>query len=406
MTVTRRIIHRLSALSLVLTFAGIAILVQPAAAQYMYLDSNGDGVHDANDRMNKSTPTPFDVWLDTDSNRNGSPGTCEVGSGALDMSHYEFVLQCVGGAITWGSFTNQIPSFGFSLVRDSRDTTGTAFYHNGYGGLTPQPPGLYKVASMIATVAAGSPAVEIIVKHPINRTSRTSFGSECEANAEHDHMKRFGKNWLDADGLAAPIDARPVVTAPGMVLPQDGTPITINVTASDPDGDPINTLTANLSALPPGHNAVFTANGSHTAGTLTWTPTSSDSGNYNVTFAATNFLSGTKTTVIHVIGTVTDAPESQAGPDRFELAQNRPNPFNPVTSIQFRTASPGHVRLEIFDMAGRFRARLVDEVLPAGRHTARWLGLDALGRPVSSGVYWYRLESHGLTRARRMILLR
>ena len=125
-----------------------------------------------------------------------------------------------------------------------------------------------------------------------------------------------------------------------------------------------------------------------------------------MTFTATNFLPGTKTTVIHVIGTVTDASENQTGPNKFELAQNRPNPFNPVTSIEFRTASPGHVRLEIFDMAGRFRARIVDAVLPAGWHGARWLGLDALGRPVSSGVYWYRLESHGLTLARRMILLR
>jgi hypothetical protein len=397
---------RAALLAVILTVAGIAILARPAAAQYMYLDSNGNGIHDANDRMNKSTPTTVDVWLDTDSNRDGSAGTCEFGSGALDMSHYEFVLHAVGGTVTWGPMTNLIAAFTSPLIRDSRDITGPTHYHNGWGsGPPPQPPGLYKLASMTITVATGSPQIDIIDRHNINKTGRTSFGSECEANPERDHMKRLGKNWFDVDGLAAPIDAPPAVTAPGIVLPQDGTLVTINVTASDPDADPIVTLTANLSALPLGHDGLFTANGSNTAGTLTWTPTANDSGNYIVSFTATNFLSGIKSTVIHVIGTVTDV-ESQDGPHTFELAQNRPNPFNPATTIQFRLPSPGHVRLEIYDMAGRLRTSLIDRVLPAGRHEARWLGQDALGRPVPSGVYWYRLESHGLTSARRMILLR
>src|SRR6185295_2988266 len=208
------------------------------------------------------------------------------------------------------------------------------------------------------------------------------------------------------DGLAAPIDQAPVVTAPGMVLPQDGTQVTISVTASDPDADPITTLTANLSALPLGHNGLFTVNGSNTAGTLTWTPTASDSGNYVVTFTATNFLPGAKSTVIHVIGSVTDATGGQSSPQYFELGQNRPNPFNPATTITFRLPRPGRVRLEIYDMTGRLRGTLIDRVLSAGPHEARWLGQDDVGRPVPSGVYWYRLESNGMRLARRMVLLK
>ncbi len=404
MIVIRRTIHR--AVGLALAVVGLAALTLPASAQYMYLDSNGNGIHDSADRMNKSTPTTIDVWLDTDSNRDGSPGTCEVGTGALDMSHYEFVLHSVGGTITWGPMSNLIGIFTQNLARDGRDSTGTVYYHNGWGATASQPPGLYKVASLTATVATGSPRIDIIDKHNINKTGRTSFGSACEANPERDHMKRFGKNWFDVDGLAAPIDQPPVVTAPGMVLPQDGSLVTINVTASDPDADPINTLTADLSALPPGHNGVFTANGSHTSGTLTWTPTANDSGNYVVTFTATNFLPGTKSTIIHVIGAITDVSESEGSPRYFDLAQNRPNPFNPATVIEFHVPRVGPVRLRIYDMAGRLRDTLIDGVLPAGPHEARWLGQDALGKPVPSGVYWYRLESSGLTRARRMVLLR
>lgn len=398
---------RAALFAVILTVAGTAILARPAAAQYMYLDSNGNGIHDANDRMNKSTPTPVDVWLDTDSNRDGSAGTCEFGSGALDMSHYEFVLHAVGGTVTWGPMTNLIAPFSVNLIRDSRDLTQPSHYHNGWGSGPPsQSAGLYKVASLTITVATGSPRIDIIDRHNVNKTGRTSFGSECEANPERDHMKRFGKNWFDVDGLAGPIDQPPLVTAPGMVLPQDATPVTINVAASDPDADPINSLTANLAALPVGHNGLFTANGSNTAGTLTWTPTANDSGNYVVTFTATNFLPGTKSTVIHVIGAVTDVVEGQDSPRYLELGQNRPNPFNPATIIQFRLPRRGHVRLEIYDMAGRLRGTLIDGVLPAGPHEVRWLGQDALGRPVPSGVYWYRLESSGLSRARRMVLLR
>ena len=83
MTAIRRIIHSARVRALALAVSGVAALAPPVAGQYMYLDSNGNGVHDAGDRMNKSAATPVDVWLDTDSNRDGSPGVCETGPGAL-----------------------------------------------------------------------------------------------------------------------------------------------------------------------------------------------------------------------------------------------------------------------------------------------------------------------------------
>ncbi len=96
-------------------------------------------------------------------------------------------------------------------------------------------------------------------------------------------------------------DRAPIVVAPPLVSISEAQTLTVNVTASDPDGDAIQSLTADLTRLPAGSNARFVANGTRTGGTLTWTPTYSDSGRYSVTFRASNALSGTATTAIRVL---------------------------------------------------------------------------------------------------------
>ncbi len=106
-------------------------------------------------------------------------------------------------------------------------------------------------------------------------------------------------------------DRAPVVSAAATASVAEGALMTVSVTAADPDGHAITALTADLSNLPAGHNAVFTANAAKTAGTLTWTPTANDgrAAAYSVTFTATNALSGTAATAI----TVTDVPAGGGG---------------------------------------------------------------------------------------------
>jgi hypothetical protein len=94
-------------------------------------------------------------------------------------------------------------------------------------------------------------------------------------------------------------DFEPIVYAPPHVNAPRGVPLSFVVTVSDPDGDPIASLTANLSSLPPG-NATFTPGAGNTSGTFTWTPAMTDSGTFGVTFIATNQLVGVGGTQIHV----------------------------------------------------------------------------------------------------------
>jgi flagellar hook assembly protein FlgD len=64
------------------------------------------------------------------------------------------------------------------------------------------------------------------------------------------------------------------------------------------------------------------------------------------------------------------------------------------------------VGLSVFDVAGRRVRAVLERVLPAGLHEIEWDGRDDAGRPVASGVYFYRMQSGPQTETRRMVLLK
>src|SRR5439155_175320 len=96
------------------------------------------------------------------------------------------------------------------------------------------------------------------------------------------------------------VDRAPTVVAPAIVQERAGSLISIEVTSSDPDGEAITSLVADLSGLPEGNSALFTHVSGNTSGTLSWTPGSSDTGSYTVTFTAANALSGSASTRVTV----------------------------------------------------------------------------------------------------------
>lgn len=94
-------------------------------------------------------------------------------------------------------------------------------------------------------------------------------------------------------------------------------------------------------------------------------------------------------------------------PRRTFLAQAQPNPFNPATSMQYGLASPGPVRLGIYDARGRRVRTLVHEAFATpGNYQASWNGLDDSGRKVASGVYHARLEVTGRVFTQRLTLVK
>jgi len=95
-----------------------------------------------------------------------------------------------------------------------------------------------------------------------------------------------------------------------------------------------------------------------------------------------------------------------ADPSYALLEQNRPNPFNPVTTIGFEIRASQLVRLDIFGITGDKTCTLVDSYLPAGTHSVSWDGTDESGEAVPSGVYFYRLRTQRTMDTKKMLLIR
>ena len=100
---------------------------------------------------------------------------------------------------------------------------------------------------------------------------------------------------------------------------------------------------------------------------------------------------------------VSTSSETEIGdiPRMMELDQNYPTPFNPSTTISFRTSETGMVTLEVFDMSGRKISTLVNWPKAAGEYNVVF---EASG--LSSGIYLYRLTTRAGQLTNKMILLK
>jgi hypothetical protein len=89
-------------------------------------------------------------------------------------------------------------------------------------------------------------------------------------------------------------------------------------------------------------------------------------------------------------------------PEEFALLQNYPNPFNPSTKITYTLKSSSIVRLSVYDLLGRETAVLVnDERKAAGKYEVTFNSTN-----VSSGIYFYRLQTDNFVKTNKMVVIK
>lgn len=89
------------------------------------------------------------------------------------------------------------------------------------------------------------------------------------------------------------------------------------------------------------------------------------------------------------------------------LLQNHPNPFNPTTDIKYALTGPGHVLLQVFSIDGDLVRTLVNAHHgQASTYQVTWDGRNDDGRPMPSGIFFYRIETPVGSEMKKMVLLK
>lgn len=109
-------------------------------------------------------------------------------------------------------------------------------------------------------------------------------------------------------------------------------------------------------------------------------------------------------------GTVAIEPPPPADPGAvptsLRLLPAVPNPFNPRTTISWDQASPGPVTVDVYDLAGRHIASLVDGQRRVGRHAVTWDGRNSAGRAQAAGTYMISVRHVDERKVRKVVLVR
>jgi hypothetical protein len=92
-------------------------------------------------------------------------------------------------------------------------------------------------------------------------------------------------------------------------------------------------------------------------------------------------------------------------PTEIKVGPNYPNPFNPETIIPVELPKAMDVKIVVYDILGRQLKVLQNGMMEAGKHYVRWDGRAADGKPTTSGMYLYWVQTSGGVRSAHKIML-
>lgn len=168
----------------------------PAVAQFMYLDSDGDGLYTVSDILDPASSV-VDVWLDTSRQSDGSAAACNSSSAALTVGSYSFILMAMG-PLTYGVWQDDL---GFTL--NPIDLVSQEWCYISRGSDVRLPAGRYKLGTLsVSGVSAGS-YLFIVDDSPVWPDARTAFGTDCEGSGG-DNLYVLGRDWNDLGSLPHP----------------------------------------------------------------------------------------------------------------------------------------------------------------------------------------------------------
>ena len=116
-------------------------------------------------------------------------------------------------------------------------------------------------------------------------------------------------------------------------------------------------------------------------------------------------VSGPKGNIASVSSNVVSA-DVKLVPGVFALHQNYPNPFNPTTEIQFDIPIATQINVSIFNLMGQKVKTLANKQVASGYHVVQWDGTNDKGVSVSTGMYFYTLNTGSHSAMKKMLFLK
>jgi hypothetical protein len=93
-------------------------------------------------------------------------------------------------------------------------------------------------------------------------------------------------------------------------------------------------------------------------------------------------------------------------PTEFGFSECYPNPFNPETTVDYKTAEDGNVSVIVYNLMGKQIRTLVTGSKPAGYYKAQWNGRDDRGEAVPTGIYFIRMQSADFSKVRKVMMMK
>src|SRR5262245_1233779 len=161
----------------------MALSASPASAwaQYLYIDTDGDGVHTDADRLSAAGPTTLVLYLDTTHDADGSLQSCNshtpelvgVDLDPLGFFSYQVLLKADGGTVMFGAYADSQGWGAPSADLDDVDELEVTRLSPALGDVAP--PGLYELGRVDVTVVSGAPAIGVSATTDLDPFGLTLF---------------------------------------------------------------------------------------------------------------------------------------------------------------------------------------------------------------------------------------
>ena len=109
---------------------------------------------------------------------------------------------------------------------------------------------------------------------------------------------------------------------------------------------------------------------------------------------------------VRVYEASTLSTQTQTVPVYFNVFQNFPNPFNPITTLKYDLPEDSFVDITIYDMLGNVVNNLINQNQRRGYKSVQWNATNNEGQPVSAGVYLYTIQVGQFRQTKKMVLLK